>query len=98
VAEDSIGGIAGALASVVHHLLFLDSFCVLLGIFLLIYGIVDGNQPAILIGTRAVIFGFGLKRIHSASLKDFEWYVGVVLLAVAVLPSHYFLAVYAYLK
>lgn len=98
MAEDSIGGVAHAVAGVVRHLFYFDSFCVVLGLFLFIYGIFNGNQPAMIIGIRAILFAFGGKWIHGATWKYLEWYAGFIMVAVALMPSHYFLAAYAYLK
>jgi hypothetical protein len=95
---EPISSLSHALAGVLKNIFFPDTFLIIFGIFLIIFGIIKPEQTSIIIGVRSILLGFGFRWFHYSTWKDFEMYGGIALLVSAFVPTHYYMTAFDYLK
>jgi len=98
MAHDPLGSLGGIMSNIVHYLYYFSNLCITIGVFLLVVAVLKDQHDLTIISVRLIVFGFAVTAWNATNWKDFGRYVSILFFVVSVIPSHFYLGAYTYLK
>jgi hypothetical protein len=85
-------------SAVVHYLYRFGEFCITVGLFLFVVMLFKTSTDFGVIPLRLILLGFGFIFWDASLWKELKRVYALGFMVIALIPTHFYLAAYAYLK